>query len=632
MNPLPTAFPRWLNGRIGRFLASPHGMGLAFALTATALTAAYVFLCTPYTEFLYSDMAAFWRRAAARLSGEAFSVRQYMAWPPAYHIFLAEFFRLLRNLGLLAEMKLEVAMALNMSAFGVSVYAFHQLAEKWFERRAWALTATTLYAFGFPSLYFQAFLLSENLACPLLVIATWLFTRREGWSGTVVAALVLGAAVVIRPAFGPFGLAFVAYFLAKYRWSPAFFLRSAIFSLVFFGVVALAVRENMRISQGKLTSLSANAGLDFFIAMSHLHRVDLNHEGYHWFVIVPSLSYRPGLGSYSTTIPFYNQSHYFKLGWIAIQRNPLVLVDNVGHVRNLFFSRMLPSRRDAPGFTFWMPFYDWLKFLAFLSCGFYFWLWRRLGDRLPVFVLLSGMPLITMLLVYLFTGEPRYSYAIIFCFYLLGLKTAEIILPEWQRWGRPAACFAAFLGALALGTQIYQKWNTPGPPSVQIGVYPPFIPDSQDLPEQQQQLTVTRLRFPYQRHTGLRHAYRKHAPIQTPSRIIAGTQVRGPENGITVHLEIFSQYPIEVWSNEELLQREEQPDFFRPVTLPLYLDSTPRHIRIVCDFAPGPGGLSVQYSVPDEELPYRYPWGVSSPWLTFTSIQDLIAAEAQPPP
>ncbi|GAB2903059.1 hypothetical protein GCM10027046_35420 [Uliginosibacterium flavum] len=589
--------------------------GIALALLSLLAVASYVFWLAPYQEFLFSDMKHCWTQAMKRLDGKVFDDSQFVAWPPLYHIFLAELFRVFRWLGLESLVRLETALALNILAFSASVYALQRVAVRWFER-SWALLLTVLlYGFGFPALYFNAFLLAENLGSPLLVMAVACIVCRPGWRGIVGAALLFAAATIVRPAMGPFGLAFVAFLLSREHLGRRFLLRAAVFSGVFFVLISLASLEVSRISQGRVNALSANGGLDFFIANTDYHRVDLNYDGWHFFVIVPAQSWKPESGVFYTSTPFYEQGYYFDLGWRALQENPMRAVRNLGEIGNLFFADMLPSRYDAPGFKLLRPLWDWLKLLMSLPLGLYALAWRDLGERKPLATLGLSMLGITMLVSVIFTGEPRYAYAIIFVFYLLSIKLAELILPQWHLWWRRLLFYCAILATLAGATAgVIATMRPTYPDSIAVNLIP--LNDE----SQPSQTNTGRVLFPFNRAgTTLAHADDANLRIKSPSHIHLFTrmEVTGKEP-LGLILRAYSSWSFSLKVSGQEMIVDETPNYFNGTEAQLELPPGFYDVEIDAYFWPGEGGLAVNYVYEGgQALPVRRALGVDSERLRF---------------
>jgi hypothetical protein len=596
--------------------------GIALALFSLAWLLFYVYLWAPYEEFLYSDMRKYWTSAIDRLNGHAFEEPQFVAWPPLYHILLAELFRMLRWLGLESWIRLETALTINMVAFAGSVYALHRVAVQWFGRSEFVFITLMLYAFGFPAWYFNAFLLSGNLGMPLMIIAFALIVHKCSWWSVTAGALLFGLAVLIRPSFGPYGLAFVLYYLALYRISWKFIQRAAVFSAVFFFMVALGSAEVGRISHGKLVGLSGNGGLDFFISVSHYHRVDVSYDGWHFFVIAPAFSWMPENGSFYTDVPFYDQSYYFDLGWEFVRHDPASLLENFGHLRNLFFADMLPTRHDAPGFGFWRPVWDWFKFAMFLTFGLYLWAWRYLGERLPAFTLLISVVGLTLVVSFIFTGEPRYTYSIIFAFYLLFFKLIEIMSQNWRRWLRPMAIYASLLvmaGSAAAAVVELRRLDL-GDRSVKVSYLP--LPEFADLKGAKPvEFEARRLLFPHSKNKpGLFHLAAKHPPLSQPGSVRMHTRLEIPgEHSVPVNFEMYSAWTFRMYINGEEVFVGDNTDYFAEMGSYMQLQPGVYDVEFVVDYIPLPGGFAINYSYwEDDGWRVRKPLGLSSERIRFS--------------
>lgn len=608
--------------------ARSRSAGAWLAVGAFAAICLYVFWLTPYQQFLFSDMKNFWTQAMQRLDGREFADSQFVAWPPLYHIFLAELFRILRVLGLGELVRLETALLLNITVFAASVFALQRLAAHWLQRGDMVLLCTLLYGFGFPALYFNAFLLADNLGSPLLVMAVAAIVCVPGWRGILLSAMLFAAATIVRPALGPYGLAFVAFLLARQGWSRRFLLQAALFSALFFSLIALASLEVSRISKGRVNGLSANGGLDFFIANTDYHRVDLSYDGWHFFVIVPAQSWRPENGVFYTNVPFYEQGHYFKLGWEALARDPIRMVRNLSEIRNLFFADMLPSRYDAPGFKWLRPVWDWFKFIMFLSCGLYLWRWRSLGERRPVVVLLGSLILLTMVVSVLFTGEPRYTYAIIFAFYLLSLHLLEDGLAGWRSWRRPLALYATALGvAGGVGWGSVAAMTPRLPERVELSLIPQR--DALDV----KPALISRVVFPHTRGEGdLRHQDSAEVALGEPGlmRLRTRLEVLG-ETSLQLVMRAYSAWSIALLVDNEPIMVHESPDFFRDAESVLNLSPGLHELELQVNYLHTPGGLALNYMYQDEDgWQVRRTVGMDSPRVRFHLPQQVPQVGAKP--
>lgn len=600
--------------------------GICFAVITFFFLVFYVFGLADYSSLLYGDMRGFWMRALERLDGDPFRITQYWAWPPGYHIFLAEFFRLLRWMGLGGLIRLETALFINILAYAVSVYALQRIALRWFAKPIWVPVVLVLYGFGFPAWYFYSFLLSGNLAMPLFVAAVACIACRNDWKYSIAAAVLFAFASVVRPSIAPYGLAFVIFFFIRDRISWAFVARAALFSAVFFVLIFGAGAEVSRISQGKVTSLSANGGLDFFIANSRYYRIDLNYRGWHNYIVVPAVSGNPENGFFKTDVPYYNQRYYFNLGWEFIKHNPVRLLQNFEHVHDLFFARMMPSV-ETPGYATFLQVWDWFKLIMFVSGLLYVWMWRGLArDQLPLFGFMTGVVGLTIAVSYLFTGEPRYTYAIIFVFYLLFFKLVELFVTGWPRWKKiwmPYGISVAVICVVGLLTAFAITPRYPPTITMQAGTPGGRISSAQN---------VGRLYFPYNFTGEARHGDTKFKPA-SPSRISSRTHldIAGSEP-LALQFDICSVWPYAILIDGRLVAEDRNP--FYPSTENLavfdpgsYLEKNAfvtlppgRHILdVIFDYSHREGGFTLCYSYRDENnWQHRNMVGKSDPRVRFS--------------
>lgn len=574
----------------------------------------YVFALSPYENFLYNDMLDFWRRALSRLTEDPYRETQFLAWPPGYHIVIAEVLRLLQALGIEDPFHFEIFLGINIVVYAVSVFAFHRMAIKWFNGDArLSLAAALLYGFGFPAWYFNAFLLSDNLSTPLVVIACSLVYLKSEIRYLIIAALLLAFASFVRPSVAPYGLAFVLMMLAVHRISVKFIVRAGVFSVVFFAAVFLGMAEISRISKGKVSGLSANGGLDFFIANSRIHRIDLNYSGWHNFVIVPALSWKPENGFYKTTVPYYQQDYYYNLGWEFIKRNPERLIKNIGHVKDLFFASMLPSRTDAPGFTFFRPVWDVFKFICFLTAFFFIWFWRDLSThekKLATFML--SVIGITFIVSYVYTGEPRYTYSVMFVFYLLALKVLQFFLTKGERARYALPRVAVLLLGLWLSGKALAYIATPSYPD---HLEAQFTGESENS---NQRVQLERLYFPHVKKRALT-SIDKSMKLRSPGELTFATDLHLAGEARNIKLDIQSSWPITIKVDERVYFRTGTPNFFHetPAIIPLLPGK--HRVEITVNYRPGEGGLAVSYNYMEKDgWIYRDFMGVDKGPISFS--------------
>jgi hypothetical protein len=596
VNPVERTTQSWLVVDWCSFLSNKACAGALAVLSCLCLLG-YVFYLTPYEFFLYNDMLGYWNRAMERLNGQSFRETQFMAWPPIYHIYLAEFFRVCRWLGMQSLIRFETVLVINILLFAVSVYAVHRIAVRWFDQSGvWATVTALFYGLGFPAWYFNAFLLSDNFSAPLLVIAVALVYCRQSWWGLIAAAAIFAIAAAARPSIAPYGLAFVIPLLVRHGFRWELFARAAVFSGVFFLLVFTAMAEVSRISNGKVKGLSANGGLDFFIANARHYRIDVAYEGWHNFVIVPALSWKPEQGSFYSSVPYYQQDFYFRFGWEHLRHDPARLVKNFEHVKHLFFADMLPSRYDAPGFKLFRPLWDMFKFVLFVSLLLYLWLWSRLSEQQKYLAsLMLSLIGVTMVVSYLFTGEPRYTYSIMFVFYLLGFNALRLLWQQGRSATRILPQFAALLVGLWLSGKALAYWvDPPGEPHVQA-----VLLDAAD-PTKNTAAQLPSLYFPFSKKLPLlsEHGEMK---LQRPGTLVFKTQLHLEQPIERIGWEVFSNWPVKIRLDGKIILETVGTDYFREKTATTPITPGTYQVEVEAPYRPGENGLTVNYVIFDEK-------------------------------
>jgi hypothetical protein len=323
----------------------------------------YVFLLTDYSHYLVSDMGGYWVRACERFDGDHNSYRQWAVWPPFFHVLLADLFVPFTQAKLPVDLWLTAVILLQITLSSFSVYWVYCIARRIFSNDRIALTAAVVYALTYTPIYFNAFLLSENLAIPLVIASVWLILQKTPRRlGTFCAGVLLGAAAGIRPADVLYAGAFALFLWATLRrpsgdgetqgaWRRLAPLLT--FVLGFAGVVWLIVLENARISNGALWGLGANGGMNFFMAQCKIGRLDSNsiYHGYHYNY---SFSHPQFFGEtwrehVTTSVGLHEQGYFYHLGMQRL-RDFATWREDFWELRKLLIGPIFPTYYTAWGF------------------------------------------------------------------------------------------------------------------------------------------------------------------------------------------------------------------------------------------------------------------------------------------
>ncbi len=416
----------------------------------------YVFHDTAYENYLVSDMGAYWDAAVHSYYRGDFDPDQWSIWPPFGHMVLAWIFKILYLFGLYPH-KLEIVLSINIFLSTLTVWFVYRIALHLFPSGAFALLTATIYAFFFPLIYFNAFILSENpsLFVYLLAVVMLLDYKPGGFLHLFVTGIVLAFAIAIRPGFGVAGLPFFLYILLRDGFSKRSLLGALIFSSGYFLFLLLVVANNNAISAGKLKGLSANGGLNYYFTACHKHTVrSVSDEGT-YVITAAATDAWPELGSVTFHVPFYRQEVFYDKAAECLREKPFTFAERFRKFRLLYFDAFFPIMFDAKFAREGIPLFSKIALgmtaiLLFLPFLFY----DRRASR-STLLLLIGLALSQLIVLYFFNIEQRYLYGFFFVIALLSLLIPFVLVQNFKRFG-----WVLLLYALVLGGGAYRYHRT----------------------------------------------------------------------------------------------------------------------------------------------------------------------------
>jgi hypothetical protein len=405
------------------------------------LKLAFVFYGTAFSTYLGSDMGGYWTRALQRFNGDVFSINQWVIWPPLFHIILAYIFKATHLLGLF-ELKLGVVLALNVLLSSWSVFCLYRISEMLTGSQRLAMATAALYAFTYHCFYFNAFVLSENFAVPLVIAALYYLLRNRPLY-YLLSGFLLAVATGIRPGCGLLALSFGLYALwprpspSRAEWlkraAREGVPRAALFSVGFVLVIALVLAQNQYISRGRVKGLAASSGLNYFFSFTKTYEVRSRFDGYYYVIIPPGTVKNPENGKLVTVKPIYDGAFFKRLANEHIRQHPEVLLLKLKDLWELYFGTLFPSYGSALGFHPWIEIFKYVFFFMTLAIGFSFTtsLWR--GGRVRERRLILSLIVLSLVTNYIFNSEHRYIYGFVFALYLLAVEALAFIALEYQR-------------------------------------------------------------------------------------------------------------------------------------------------------------------------------------------------------
>ncbi len=413
------------------------------------------------------------------------------------------------------------------------------------------------------------------------------------------------------------------------------------FAFAFALALVPVLKENARISDGRLSFLSVNGGLNFFFNFSKTYELRTHVKGYHFHIVPPATVNHPENGRVHTRVPFHEQGWYYSQGWKHLRNRPAVLLDNLRGMSTVFFGPLLPSFSDAAGFKPMMAAFNVLDFGLFLAIPLVLWaaLFRRglvAGMRAEI-LFLAGLVAISFATMYVFGAEQRYLYSFLFAIVLLAVLAGRVLLRGWPHMRRPLAVYVTGLAILCGGdwaVGAVRAGLRERPIAVTVTQNRKPIASLLDVPEvaSRRTLQVDQLRFPF--GPTLRHETLGELGFSRDYFIEAQADFRFLTKGQSVTFEVFSDDGFSLRMDADRLSMFPRDRMFptSPNRATVASDGGQHTLRISYFQGQGPQGLLVFYSVRDANgRTQRYALGESSSTVRFLPPATRTLPRSAPP-
>jgi hypothetical protein len=389
-------------------------------LFAFVLRLIYVYFCTDYKTYLFSDMGAYWQRALDRYNRDVHNYGQWAAWAPFFHYYITFLFQIFDLTGL-SKFRLEIVLFLNIVYSVVSIYFFYLLTGYFIKDNFFRLVSTLFYALAYPLLYLNVFVLSENFSIPIIITSAYLILKyHENKKMLFFTGAFFALAVCARPAIGLLAAPFFLYVVFADKPSFESLMRGVIFSCGFFLITGMVSLENMKVSNGELKGLAANGGLGFFVQQCKAHMVRSEYKGYVFEIGNPTYLGHSELAKmdFRTDHSLHDEDYFYKQGFECIKKNPNIWIENFVSLKSMFIGPLFPSVPGCKGFDFLIKFSNYFFIFIFPSL---FLLYFPVRDKLmdlKMAIFLVSMPFLVIIVNYFYAVEQRYFYPCVFALFI----------------------------------------------------------------------------------------------------------------------------------------------------------------------------------------------------------------------
>jgi len=380
----------------------------------------------------------------------------------------------------LNDYRLEILLSINILLSAVATYSLYRIGRHITGHAIAGLLCAGLYAFSYPTLYFNVFLLGEPFAVPIIIFSLWLLLEfKDSYRCIALAGLVLAFGVGVRPSNGLIGLPAALYIvfagtsLRGKNWRQWFTLlfpravRAGIFSIAFFIVILGITAENYRVSDGRLAGITAHSGYNFFLGQTQAHKIISTFDGMIYIFVPSSVTMHPEFGTVSVSVPIYDSATFFEMGWQILRDNPQLWWDHVLEYEDLFFNNLLPAVPSVWGFrTLFDPF-RYITFTMLLLCGLIYVPWREKDISTAHIMLFSAIFFLLSASLYFFTLTHQYFQNFSYTVYIVFTVALWGCIRHYRKYRR---LILTYVGCVIAATVLVQGYKV-----VARNVYPEKI-------------------------------------------------------------------------------------------------------------------------------------------------------------
>lgn len=288
-------------------------------------------------------------RAVAFLNSE--SIYYPDAWG-LFYILLGGIYRLADLTGL-HNFHINFFLLFQTTFLNLSIYLFFLISKRLFSFSA-AFLSTIVLALYYPLLYINTLILSESIFTSLLIVLFYLVVMDNNkYLNKIAQAVVVALLIVCKPMF----ISFIPFMLVwnfvqqhdlkeRLRGKIAISLGQL---LTVFLILFLGALINRGVDTKGRYAVASNGGVNLAITQCKLGKLSYklgNRENF-WFS-PPVYSKDGNYEEASTSVPFFNQGYYVRMGLSCIAKSPQNFLGGFSNIYRIYDSVLYPKLSAPP--------------------------------------------------------------------------------------------------------------------------------------------------------------------------------------------------------------------------------------------------------------------------------------------
>ncbi len=364
------------------------------------IRAAHIHFLTQPENYIFSDMK-FYDYTASQILELRYSLFSTHN-PPAYYLFLATSYLLLKVVGLYAQ-KYVLIPYLQAAISSICVVFVYLTAERIGGKKS-AIASSLMYAVFYPIICLNSFLVAENIFISLLLASFYIIVCRiekAGKKWQIALGTCLALASMTKTLFLTFTLVFLGWHYINFKDKRSSAIIASTIMLLFLASSLL----NLWATGGEVFFISSGGGSGFVMSWCDLKY--LNYQDWIRFQSPSTYDY-PDSRGLKVDFPFTQQGRLYQMGVACIMENPKRIITNTKNIIRLFDSRMFPDEQSIPYYPQLFNLYKIISIALIIPLSFMAYYFSKGENKKYVALILLTLPCLFASIYLQGVGEERY--------------------------------------------------------------------------------------------------------------------------------------------------------------------------------------------------------------------------------